>query len=96
MSEPEYRAQFDATVTFSNGGGLTARDFRIDVPHAEVSAAEVGALFVASLALLMVDRVEVTGLRLFPEQLQDPAAHRIAEYVERVHERQRMSTSLYK
>ena len=68
MSEPEYRAQFDATVTFSNGGGLTARDFRVDVPHAEVSAAEVGALFVASLALLMVDRVEVTGLRLFPEQ----------------------------
>ena len=68
MSEPEYRAQFDATVTFSNGGGLTARDFRIDVPHAEVSAAEVGALFVASLALLMVDRVEVTRLRLFPEQ----------------------------
>ena len=68
MSEPDYRAQFDATVTFGNGGGLTARDFRVDVPHAGVSAAEVGALFVASLALLMVDRVEVTGLRVFPEQ----------------------------
>ena len=68
MSEPDYRAQFDATVTFSNGGGLTAHDFRVDVPHAAVSAAEVGALFVASLALLMVDRVEVTGLRVFPEQ----------------------------
>lgn len=68
MSEPDYRAQFDATVTFSNGGGLTARDFRVDVPHAAVSAAEVGALLVASLALLMVDRVEVRALRLFPEQ----------------------------
>jgi arylformamidase len=68
VSEPDYRAQFDATVTFSNGGGLTAHDFRVDVPHAAVSAAEVGALFVASLALLMVDRVEVTGLRVFPEQ----------------------------
>jgi arylformamidase len=68
MSATEYRAQFDATVTFSNGGGLTAREFRVDVPHAEVSAAEVGALFVASLALLMVDRVEVTALRVFPEQ----------------------------
>jgi arylformamidase len=67
VSEPDYRAQFDATVAFSNGGGLTARDFRVDVPHAGVSAAEVGALFVASLALLMVDRVEVTGLRVFPE-----------------------------
>ena len=68
MSEPEYRAQFDATVTFSNGGELSARDFRVDVPHAEVSTAEVGALFVASLSLLMVDRVEVTRLRVFPEQ----------------------------
>ena len=52
----------------SNGGGLTARDFRVDVPHAAVSAAEVGGLFVASLALLMVDRVEVTALRVIPEQ----------------------------
>jgi len=68
MPEPEYRAQFDATVTFSNGGELSARDFRVDVPHAEVSTAEVGALFVASLSLLMVDRVEVTRLRVFPEQ----------------------------
>jgi arylformamidase len=68
VSEPDYRAQFDATVTFSNGGGLTARDFRVDVPHAGVSAAEVGALFVASLALLMVDRVDVTALRVFPQQ----------------------------
>ena len=67
VSEPDYRAQFDATVTFSNGGGLTARDFRVDVPHGGVSAAEVGALFVASLALLMVDRVQITGLRVFPE-----------------------------
>jgi arylformamidase len=68
MAEPEYRAQFDATVTFSNGGGLTAHGFRVDVPHAGVSAAEVGTLFVASLALLMVDRVEVSALRVFPEQ----------------------------
>ena len=68
MSEPDYRARFDATVTFGNGGGLTVHDFRVDVPHAEVSVAEVGELFVASLSLLMVDRVEVTGLRVFPEQ----------------------------
>ena len=63
----EYRAQFDATVTFSNGGGLTAREFRVDVPHDRVSAAEVGALFVASLSLLMVDRVEVRDLRVVAE-----------------------------
>ena len=76
VSEPEYRAQFDATVTFSNGGGLTARDFRVDVPHAAVSAAEVGALFVASLALLMVDRVEVTGCGCSRSSTRAPAAAR--------------------
>ena len=70
MPKPEYRAQFDATVTFSNGGELSARDFRVDVPHAEVSAAEVGALFVASLSLLMVDRVEVTQAAGIPGAAQ--------------------------
>ena len=30
----EYRAHFDATVEFSNGGGLTAEAFRIDLPGA--------------------------------------------------------------
>ena len=63
----EYRAQFDATVTFSNGGGLTAREFRVDVPGEDVTAEEVGALFVASLSLLMVDQVDVAGLRVFAE-----------------------------
>lgn len=63
----EYRAQFDASVTFSNGGGLRAEGFRVDVPGPDVDEDEVGALFVASLALLMVDRVELSGLRLFAE-----------------------------
>ena len=67
MADTEHRAQFDATVTFSNGGSLTAREFRVDVPRPDVTADEVGLLFVASLALLMVDRVEVTALRVLPE-----------------------------
>jgi arylformamidase len=63
----QYRAEFDAVVTFSNGGGLQAQGFRVDVPHGEVTEAEIGALFVASLSLLMVDRVELTGVRIFAE-----------------------------
>ena len=27
----EYRASFDATVTFANGGGLAVQGFRVDV-----------------------------------------------------------------
>jgi kynurenine formamidase len=63
----QYRAEFDAVVTFSNGGGLQAQGFRVDVPHGEVTEAEIGALFVASLSLLMVDRVELSGVRIFAE-----------------------------
>jgi kynurenine formamidase len=67
MASTEYRAQFDAIVTFSNGGGLSAQGFRVDVPGPEPPEGEVAALFIASLGLLMVERVEVRGLRVFPE-----------------------------
>jgi kynurenine formamidase len=63
----DYRAQLDARVTFLNGGGLTADEFRVDVPGPDVTADEVGALFVRSLSLLMVDTVEVTNLTVFAE-----------------------------
>lgn len=63
----QYRAEFDAAVTFTNGGGLQAKGFRVDVPHSEATEAEIGALFVASLRLLMVDRVELTDVRVFAE-----------------------------
>ena len=35
----EYRASFDATISFSNGGGLTAHGFRVDAPSPDVSDA---------------------------------------------------------
>ena len=65
---PDYRAGFDATVTFRNGGGLSAQGFRLDVPGPDVSAADVGPLFVRHLGLLMVDRVDITNLDVFEEQ----------------------------
>ncbi len=67
MSSEEYRAEFDATVTFSNGGALNVEGFRVDVPGPDSSAEEVATLFVASLGLLMTERVDVRGLRVFPE-----------------------------
>jgi kynurenine formamidase len=63
----EYRAEFDAVVTFSNGGGLQTQGFRVDVPHPDVTEAELGALFVSSLRLLLVDRVELSAIRIFAE-----------------------------
>jgi kynurenine formamidase len=63
----EYRASFDAAVTFSNGGDLTVHGFRVDVPSADVDEAGIAALFVASLGLLMTDRVELSDVRVFAE-----------------------------
>jgi kynurenine formamidase len=82
-SGPQYRAVFDAAVTFSNGGGLTAEAFRVDVAGPEVSPAQVGELFLASLGLLLTDTVEVTRLRVVPEAHRGtrggPSADRAAE-----------------
>ena len=63
----EYRASFDGVIRFSNGGDLTARGFRVDVPSRDVDEAEVAALFVASLGLLMTDSVELRNVEVFAE-----------------------------
>jgi kynurenine formamidase len=67
MSAIEYRAQFDAVVTFANGGGLRAEGFRVDVPGPDVSERDVAGLFIASLNLLMVATVELRNLSVFAE-----------------------------
>lgn len=63
----QHRAEFDATVTFSNGGGLSAEGFRIDIANADATEQQVADLFIASLSLLMVERVDLDNLRIFPE-----------------------------
>jgi arylformamidase len=63
----DHRASFDAVISFSNGGDLTAHGFRVDVPSADVSEAEIAALFVASLGLLMTDTVELSNVEVFAE-----------------------------
>jgi kynurenine formamidase len=39
-----YRASFDATVTFANGGGLAVHGFRVDVPDPGIDEAGIAAL----------------------------------------------------
>lgn len=50
----DYRVVFDAELTFLDGGGLHANEFRHDVPSFEVTAVDVGDLFVRHLGLLTV------------------------------------------
>lgn len=63
----EYRASFDATVKFSNGGDLTVHGFRVDVATPDVDESEIAALFVASLGLLMTDAVEIDNVEIIAE-----------------------------
>ena len=64
---PDYRAHFDARVTFANGGGLTAEGFRLDLPTGREGAEEVGRLFVQHLGLALVGSVELAHLVIVEE-----------------------------
>lgn len=88
----EYRAVFDADVTFRNGGGLQVQGFRLDIPGPTVDDSELTALLVRHLGLLMVDRVRLSDVRVVAEPHagsrggpSDPAAapdapsHRLVE-----------------
>lgn len=84
----EYRAHFDATVSFANGGGLRAEGFRLDLPSAEVTEDDVARLFVQHLGLALVSSVQLTGLSIVAEQHRGsrgvetpaaPAARRVVD-----------------
>lgn len=64
---PEYRAVFDATITFSNEGGLQAQRFRVDLPDPNVSHEEIARLFVTSLDLLMTESAVVSNVQIIEE-----------------------------
>ncbi|HUM13638.1 MAG TPA: cyclase family protein [Myxococcaceae bacterium] len=63
----ETRAIFDFVVTFTNGGHLRGEGFRLDLPRPDASDAEIAALLVAHLGLLMVGGVELRNLRRIEE-----------------------------
>lgn len=64
---PDHRAHFDATVTFANGGGLTAEGFRLDLPTGRETAEQIGELFVRHLGLAMVGSVGLANLTITEE-----------------------------
>lgn len=63
----EHRAVFDFRITFTNGGEITGRDFRLDVPGPDVGRSDVGLLLVRHLGLLMVDQVELDPFQIVEE-----------------------------
>ena len=65
---PDFRAVFDARVTFANGGGLAAVRFRLDLPTGDETQEQIGQLFVVHLGLAMVGKVELDNLEILEEQ----------------------------
>ncbi|MFT4123059.1 MAG: cyclase family protein [Microbacteriaceae bacterium] len=63
----DYRAVFDVRISFVNGGGLSANGFRLDVPNAEITEAEVARLLVQHLGLALVGQVDFERLTIVEE-----------------------------
>lgn len=63
----EFRAHFDFTITFANGGGMHGDGFRLDLPRPDVSEADVAALLVRHLGLALVSEVALSDLRIVEE-----------------------------
>jgi arylformamidase len=80
---PQYRARFDATVSFTNGGGLSADGFRIDVPSADVTEQQVARLFVQHFGLALVADVRLDDLTIIEETHRGTRGVEIAAEVAR-------------
>jgi arylformamidase len=94
MPEPataDFRAHFDARVTFANGGALTAEGFRLDLPTGEETPQQIGELFVRHLGLAMVGSVELDGLQIVEEPhkgsrgIEKPPTHERGRVVDLSH-----------
>lgn len=63
----QWRVQFDAEVSFANGGGLRTEGFRLDIPGRDIDEADLTALFVRHLGLLMVADVRISNRTIVEE-----------------------------
>ena len=76
----EYRAEFDAEVALDGGGELRARGFRLFIPHADVTEAEIADLLAAALAPQRIESAKVSDIRIVAEP-HPPAGDQPAERV---------------
>ena len=63
----QHRVLFDFEITFSNGGDLRGRDFRLDIPGTSIDEAALARHVIDDLRLLMVDTVSIDNIRIVEE-----------------------------
>jgi kynurenine formamidase len=69
-----HRVQFDFEIAFSNGGGLSGRDFRLDIDGDDIADSALADYLIADLRLLMVGTVEIRNKRILSEAHKRVAA----------------------
>ena len=63
----DHRVKFDFTVHFTNGGSLSAQDFRLDIPGADIADEQLAAYLIADMRLLMAGRVDISNKEIINE-----------------------------
>ena len=59
--------KFDFVVHFTNGGSLSAQDFRLDIPGSDITNDELAAYLIQDMHLLMAGRVDITNKQILEE-----------------------------
>ena len=62
-----HRVKFDFVVYFTNGGSLSAQDFRLDIPGDTISDDQLAAYLIQDLRLLMAGQVLITNKEIIRE-----------------------------
>lgn len=63
----DYRVKFDFVVHFTNGGSLSAQDFRLDIPGQDISDDALAAYLIQDMRLLMAGRVDISNKQIIAE-----------------------------
>ena len=63
----DHRVKFDFTVHFTNGGSLSAQDFRLDIPGPDIADEQLAAYLITDMRLLMAGRVDISNKQIIQE-----------------------------
>lgn len=63
----QHRVRFDFVVHFTNGGSLSAQDFRLDIAGSEISDDALAAHLIQDMRLLMAGRVDISNKQILVE-----------------------------